>query len=252
MPLPPEGFVLTPSEWALAAGAAFLIGLAKTGVAGIGTLGIVIFANVLPPRESTGVVLPMLVAGDIIAVAAYRRHADWGHLVRLFPWAVAGIIGGYAAMDHLRGDVIQRLMGITILLMVALQLYRQGKARGGETPPPPHWTAPFTGLVAGFTTMVANAAGPVILLYLLAMRLPKMSFVGTGAWYFFLLNVFKLPFSWDLGLIHPGSLRLNAILLPCVVAGAFGGKALLPRLNQRLFESLALAFTALGGFRLLF
>lgn len=98
-------------------------------------------------------------------------------------------------------------------------------------------------MTAGFTTMVANAAGPVMILYLLAMRLPKLVFVGTAAWYFMALNLFKLPFSASLGLINPASLGVDLWLGPFAVLGALAGRPVVARLNQRVFEQVALALT---------
>jgi uncharacterized membrane protein YfcA len=99
--------------------------------------------------------------------------------------------------------------------------------------------------------MVANAAGPIVTMFLLAMRLPKMNFMGTAAWYFLALNVFKVPFSVSLGLINARSLWLDAPLIGCSIAGALWGRKILPRLNQEAFEILALAFTGIAAARLL-
>ncbi len=246
---------LTPWQWALLALGASLVGISKTGVAGVGSLTVAIFANVLPARESTGVVLPLLVCADVVAVTLYRRHAVWKHLWPLFPWAIFGIVMGYLAMDHINDRQMRRLIGGILIAMVALHLWRQLKFNGvSEEEAVPHrwWFAALTGILAGFTTMIANAAGPVMILYLLSMRLPKMEFLGTGAWYFFLLNLFKLPFSANLGLIHASTLHLNLILAPFAVLGAVVGRMIIPHINQKLFEQLALAFTLLAGLRLCF
>jgi uncharacterized membrane protein YfcA len=114
------------------------------------------------------------------------------------------------------------------------------------------WFAPTMGILAGFTTLIANAAGPLMAIYLLAMRLPKMEFVGTGAVFFMILNWFKVPFMVDLGLITTDSAQFNLLLAPAVILGAFAGRAVLPRVNQRLFENLALALSAISGIRMLF
>ena len=184
-------------QWALGALGAFLVGLSKTGVPGLGILNVAIFASVFPARESVGLVLVILLCGDIVAVTTYRRDASWPHLLRLFPWAAAGIVAGYFALGRVDDIQMRHLIGVILLGLVALQYIRSRRpaAPDGEALPVRAWLAPLAGIIAGFTTMVANAAGPVMVLYLLAMRLPKIVFVGTAAWYFFALNVFKLPFS---------------------------------------------------------
>lgn len=238
-------------QWPVAILGALLIGLSKTGMPGVGIFAVALFALVYPAREATGLVLPLLIAADIIAVKSYHRHAVWSHLWRLFPWAAGGIVLGYFAMDHMKSPAVARLIGFILVSMVALHLWRKYRLKEDEIP---HGTgfAASMGLFAGFTTMVANAAGPIMILYLLAMRLPKMEFIATGAWYFFVLNSFKVPFGVDLGIINGQSLLLDAMLVPFAWIGAFGGRALLPKLNQRLFEILSLLFAAIAGLKLAF
>jgi uncharacterized membrane protein YfcA len=249
-------FELQPWQWALAAGAAFLVGLSKTGIPGVGVLTVAIFANVFPARESTGILLPLLVCADIVAVTAYRQHAVWSHLWRLFPWVVVGVVAGFLMMDRIDDAQVRRLIGGILIVMVALHVWRQRRLDGGadraiKQIPHTLWFAAIVGALGGFTTMVANAAGPIMILYMLAMGLPKMEFMGTGAWYFFLLNVFKLPFSYQLGLLSRRSLLIDAALVVMVIAGALWGKKILPRINQKLFAGLALVFTVLAALRLL-
>src|ERR671933_2533353 len=244
-------------QWAMLVLATFLVGLSKTGISGIGTFAVAIFALVLPARESVGAVLPILICGDIVAVTAYRRHAIWAHLWGLFPWAVAGVILGYAALGRIDAEGVAKLVGAILLVVVVLQWWRQHSAgwqSGDVERHVPHrlWFVVAVGILAGFTTMVANAAGPIMIIYLLAMRLPKMEFIGTGAWYFLVLNLFKVPFSAQLGLINPASLLLDLRLAPVAVVGALAGRALIPFIDQALFETLALVFTFLAALRLVF
>jgi uncharacterized protein len=241
-------------QWALGAFGAFLVGLSKTGIPGLGILNIAIFALVFPARESVGLVLLILICGDIVAVSTYRRDASWPHLLRLFPWAALGVVAGYFALGRVDDVQMRRLIGVILLSLVLLQYVRSGRpARpDGETQPPRPWLAPVTGITAGFTTMVANAAGPVMVLYLLAMRLPKILFIGTAAWYFLLLNLFKTPFSASLGLINLASLGVALRFGPFAIVGALVGRPIVERLNQHLFELVALALTfvaALGMIR---
>jgi uncharacterized membrane protein YfcA len=237
-------------QWALAFGGAFFIGLAKTGIPGVGIFAVAMFAMVIEPKESVGLVLPLLILGDVVAVKTYHRHAIWSHLWRLMPWAVVGIIIGYFTAGHLNAAATGKLMGVILVAMVVLHLWR--KRVEDEHIPDGIVFAAFMGLLAGFTTMIANAAGPIMIMYLLAMRLPKMAFIGTGAWYYFILNSFKVPFQWELGSITNASLLMDAALAPFVIGGAFWGRAVLPKINQQLFENVALAFTVIAGLKLLF
>lgn len=237
-------------QWILALCGAIFIGVSKTGIPGVGIFAVALFALVYPAREATGLVLPLLIVADIVAVKSYHRHAVWSHLWRLFPWAATGIVIGYFTMDYLQDAAVNKLIGGILLAMVGLHIWR--KSLKEENVPDGILFAAVMGLLAGFTTMIANAAGPIMILYLLSMRLPKMEFIGTGAWYFFILNSFKVPFGANLGIINGTSLMLNAALAPFVIGGAFWGRAMLPKINQKLFESIALVFAAVAGLKLLF
>ena len=249
---------LTPEQWVLAVVAALLVGVAKTGIAGIGMLFVVIFAQILPAKQATGLVLPLLCFGDLVAVAAYRQHAAWRHLWRLFPWTALGVVVGYFVLGRIGDQDMRQLIGGIVVTLVAVHLFRRWRARGKPTTPGeaeaahPIWFAPVIGILAGFTTLVANAAGPLMAVYLLAMRLPKLEYVGTAAVFFLLLNLFKVPFMVSLGLITQPSFALNLWLAPAVLAGALAGRKILPLINQKMFENLALFFSAAAGLRLLF
>lgn len=257
-------------QWALAYLAALLVGVSKTGIAGLGMLFVVLFAQIFPAKQATGVVLPLLILGDIVAVASYRQHTQWRFLWRLFPWTAAGVLVGYLALGRIDDRQARVLVGTIVLVLLGLHLFRRHRARVSGAAAPAGtaaaghdargthgvmeqaiWFAPMIGVLAGFTTLVANAAGPLMVIYLLAMRLPKMEFVGTGAVFFLLLNSFKVPFMVDLGLINRASFALNLWLAPAVLLGAFIGRRILGRINQRLFENLALALSAAAGLKLL-
>ncbi len=241
-------------QWFLAFLGAFLIGLSKTGIAGLGVFAVAIFALILPARDSVGVVLPILITADIVAVTSYRRHAIWSHLWRLFPWAVVGIMIGYLALGRVDNQEMEKLIGAILLGLVVIQYWR---SRSNEAAQPdavlvPNnlWYVAAVGIIAGFTTMVANAAGPIMILYLLAMRLPKMEFIGTGAWYFFILNLFKVPFSYQLGLVNMASIPLDIWVAPLAIAGALFGRRIIKHIDQKLFETLALSLTFIAALRL--
>jgi uncharacterized membrane protein YfcA len=208
-------------------------------------------------RQATGLVLPLLIVGDLAAVASYRKHTQWKFLWKLFPWTALGVIFGFYALGRIDDRQAKILIGGIIVGLVVLQVWRRRTARassaeGNEREEFGVWLAPLVGVLAGFTTLVANAAGPLMAIYLLAMRLPKMEYVGTGAIFFLLLNWFKVPFMVNLGLITPESLRFNLLLVPAVIAGALLGRWLLLKINQKLFENLALGLSALAGLNLLF
>src|SRR4051812_33319458 len=238
---------LTAWQWTFLAVGALFVGLAKTGVPGLGVLTVALFANALPARESTGALLPLLLCADVIGVAIFRKHASWPHLVKLLPWVLVGVVAGYFALGKFTNAQVQRMIGVILLGLTALHLWRQQtesreKIRAASPPESspeeaesaavqsatagfPHswWFVAFTGILAGFTTMVANAAGPVMVLYLLAVQLPKLVFVGTWAWFFLLVNLCKMPLSLHLGLIHLDSLKLDGLLLIALVPGALLG-----------------------------
>lgn len=247
-------------QWAVVLVAALLVGVAKTGLAGLGVLFVAIFSSVLPAKAASGFVLPLLIFGDLVAVWSYRGHAQWRHLWRLFPWTAAGVGLGYVAMGRIDDRQARVLIGAIICAMVALHGLRKMQAARAarrapvppaETPGYGAWFAPTIGVLAGFTTLVANAAGPLMAIYLLARKSPKLEYVGTNAVFFLLLNLFKVPFMAHLGLITTESFAVNLALLPAVLLGAWLGKKLLVRINQKLFEHLALGLSALAGINLL-
>ncbi len=236
-------------EWFLAALGALLVGVAKTGITGLSLLFVAIFAAIMPARRSTGVVLPLLILGDVVAFLTYRKHAHWGHVWRLFPWAAAGVVAGYLAMGRMNDRQTGVAIGAIVVALTFLHLARRARP-GLPEEERARWFAPLIGVLAGFTTIVSNAAGPLMVIYLLAMRLPKMEYMGTGAVFFLLLNLFKIPFMVALGLITHGSLALNLALAPAVIAGTVAGRWLLGRINQRMFENLALALTLVAAARM--
>ena len=157
-----------------------------------------------------------------------------------FPWAAAGVVIGTLAMGRIPDASVRRLIGGILLALIVFYLLRQYASRNGEGELIPFtrhpWLIGVTGILAGFTTMVANTSGPIMILYLLALRLPKVAFIGTAAWFFLFLNLFKVPFSAGLGLINADSLAISLRLIPFVVAGALVGKPLVRHVDQKLFE----------------
>ncbi|MFG2944685.1 sulfite exporter TauE/SafE family protein [Streptomyces adustus] len=246
-------------EFAALAFAALLVGFSKTAVSGANTVSLAIFAAVLPARASTGVLLPVLIAGDLLAVRTYRRHAHWPTLLKLFPAVVAGVVFGTLFLEWADDGAVRTSIGAILLLMAGVTVWRRRRsdtaAEAGEpeavTGRAGRIKARSYGVLGGFTTMVANAGGPVMSLYLLSAGFRKLGFLGTSAFFFLIVNVGKVPFSVGLGLIDGRSLLLDAALALFVVPGAVFGTWAAKRIDQRLFERLVIAATVVGGVQLL-
>ncbi|MGE3308582.1 MAG: sulfite exporter TauE/SafE family protein [Limisphaerales bacterium] len=241
----------TPAQWAIAGLAAVGIGISKSGLPGISLLHVVLFAQLFPGIRSTGVVLPMLIAGDLGAVWLFRRHAQWPHVGRTLPPALAGVVAGWWIMGRLPAAGFGPVIGGIVLVLAVLQIARDLKPGIFREMPTSRGFAWTMGFTAGVTTMLANAAGPVMGLYLLAVALPKDAFVGTSAWFFLLINLLKVPFSAQLGLIDLHSLTINGVLVPLILAGLLIGRSAVARLPQRWFDILVLAFAVAAAFKLL-
>ncbi|MFI6093453.1 sulfite exporter TauE/SafE family protein [Streptomyces sp. NPDC051218] len=242
-------------EFAALAAAAVLVGFSKTAVSGANTVSLAVFAAVLPARESTGVLLPILIAGDVLAVLTYRRHAHWPTLWRLFPAVAGGVVVGTVFLMWADDAAVRTSIGAILLLMAAVTLWRRRAPAAEDDEVKPsrgsRLKAPSYGVLGGFTTMVANAGGPVMSMYLLSAGFRKLGFLGTSAWFFLIVNSSKVPFSVGLGLIDAHSLLLDAALVLFVIPGALIGRAAVHRINQRLFEQLVIGATVLGGLQLL-
>jgi len=221
--------------WAVLALCALMVGISKTGIPGFGILFVPLMAMVFPAKQSTGLILGVLILGDIFAVSYYHRSALWGHIFRLIPATLVGIVAGYFVMRVISDEQLKPIIGVIVVTMLAVNWWRNRKGEANGIPTQ-WWFAVVMGFLAGLTTMMANAAGPVMIMYLLAMRLPKVEFVGTSAWFFFIVNWLKVPFSVQLGLITPDSIKLGLFMLPFIIAGAVLGIAALRKMPQRVFE----------------
>jgi uncharacterized membrane protein YfcA len=236
---------------ALAGAAALLAGVSKTGVPGLSTFVVVLMALAFPnhTKLSVGVLLPLFISGDILAVRAYHRHAQWRRLIGLLPAVVAGMLMARWYLAWVREDLFRPLLGLLVLLMVALEVVRQ---RMGWDRLPKHWAfVGGTGLAAGFATTVGNVAGPIMGVYFLSQGFVKKQFMGTAAWFFFVVNCSKVPVYWGLGMIDGRTLKFDLFLVPLVAVGALVGIRLLPHIPQRLFNSLVLMLSCLAALRLL-
>ena len=238
--------------WIVVALCAVMVGISKTGIPGMGILIVPLMALVLPVRKSTGILLGILILADLFAIVYHRRNAKWGHILRLLPAAFAGIVAGYFGLKVVDDQELKPIIGGICLLMLGISYWRT-RVRGEDSPIPTRWWfAVGLGFMAGVTTMMANAAGPVMIIYLLAMRLPKIEFVGTSAWFFFVVNWLKVPFSANLNLMTVDSVKLNLMLLPCIAVGAFTGIFFLKRIPEKVFAAVVQILAAAAAIKLLF
>jgi uncharacterized protein len=243
---------LTLTETLLLILASLGIGFSKSGFAGVSMLHVVIFASVFGAKASSGILLPMLIVGDFCAIKAFGQTVHWKHVSRLLPPTLIGVVLGTVLMRLLEESSIKPIVGSIILGLTALQLYRVWNPKSLTSLPESKWFAWSLGLFAGVATMMANAAGPIVALYLLAVALPKLELVGTGAWLFLAVNLCKLPFSFfALDLISWETLQVNAVFSLAIPVGLIIGAWCVNRIQQRPFNILLLAFTGIAALRLL-
>ena len=256
---------LTTEQWVLGLFGAFLIGLAKGGLPGVGNLTVGIYAVLFPARASVGILLPILIMGDIVAVIVYRRHARWKTILKLMPWTAFGVILGWLLFGHVSDRQIQVLIGGLLLFMTGLHFLRQALLRREQDRPSSTSeyeqpesksilhpiVAPVAGVLVGFSTMIANAAGPVSALYFLASGFAKYGFIGTSAWFFFCVNLFKIPFMVDQQVLSFDSLQVSLVLGPAAIAGGLIAPLLVKHINQKWFGGLIWFFIVVAGIGLL-
>ncbi len=238
-------------QWLIMVVCAILIGINKTGIPGIGPLPVVLLALSFPAAKSTGIQLIMLCMADLMAVTYYRKKANWNIILKLIPFALCGIALGSFVMRFFDDSSLRIAIGIIILAMAGLNVVRRKFLKPDMIPS--HWIfSLLIGLAAGFSTQVANAAGPVMAIYLLSMQLPKEEYLGTGAWYFMILNFLKLPvFIWE-GRIVLESLYIDLCMLPAIILGAFLGVVIAKKISQQSFELIVQILIVISAIKLLF
>ncbi len=232
--------------------AAFCIGLSKAGFSGISMVSVFLLADLYGSKASVGLALPLLIAADLMAYPAFRRHGAWLPVWRLLGPALIGLGVGWWLLDKMDDQAARRAIGACVLLMVGLQIARSCRPRAFDRWVESGHFSSGAGVLGGFATMLANAAGPVIQLYLMARKIPKMELIGIGARFFLIINLIKVPLNARLALITADSLLENARLLPGVVLGIFGGRWLVRRVPQVAFEWMIVGFSLLAGLRLAF
>lgn len=240
------------SGWIIVAVCAMMVGISKTGIPGVAILVVPLMAIAIPAKQSVGVLLGILILADIFAVAYHRHNAKWAHVLRLLPPTFIGIVAGYFFLRLIdNDDHLKPIIGGIVLLMLSVHFWRT-KTRGKDTTIPTQWWfALVLGFMAGVTTMMANAAGPVMVIYLLSMRLDKIKFVGTQAWFFFVVNWLKVPFSSNLNMMTIESVKLDLLMLPFIALGAVLGIFFLKRIPQKAFSAVVQILAAIAAVKLL-
>lgn len=239
------------SDWVILATGAFFCGLSKGGFGGFGMIMILLMAMVLPPKESTGAALPLLIAADLMAIGGFRRHVDWRELRGLLPSTLPGLAAGWLLMRRIPDSLFGPVLGWMILVMMALVVWQRLDRRVLESVKHHPLLSIFSGFAAGVSTMMANAGGPAMTFHLLTKRFDKMAFVGTSAWFFFIINLTKVPLSLNLGLISRSSLLLDLMLLPTIALGFITGKTLLGKVSQKPFEWLVVLMAIASAIKLI-
>lgn len=244
-------FEFTYVELALLALIPILVGMAKTGIHGVGMAAVPLLAVLFGGRLSSGIMLPILCIADVFAVIYYHRHANWSHLMKLFPWAALGVIAGTLIGDVINDEKFRMIMAVVIFVSLGLMVWQEKKS--SEDIPHSIWFAIILGILGGFTSMVGNLAGSVMALYLLSMRFPKNQYIGTTAWFFMILNWFKIPFHvfvWKT--ITLDSFLLDLTTIPLVGIGAFLGITIVKKIPELYYRWFIIATTALAALVMIF
>jgi len=238
-------------QWVLILLAAFIIGLAKAGLKGIEMMNVTIMAIVFGSKASTGLVLPLLCFADIMAVFYYKRHVQWPRFWKLIPWMMVGILLGVYVGKDLNEALFRKLMAIIIIITVVIMIMMEYRK---ATPIPDNKLFVIsTGLAAGFTTMLGNLAGAFANIYFLAMRMTKNDFIGTAAWLFLVINLFKLPFQviyWKN--ITGATLQTDLWLIPALIAGFYAGLKIVTHIKDDSYRKVVIVLTFLGAMVIFF
>ena len=235
----------------VAAFAVLITGISKSGLGGaLGGLAVPFLSLWISPRNAAAVMLPILIAMDMVGIRAWSGKADWRDLKVLIPGAIIGIVLGTLAFGVMSDQLVKGLIG---LIAVGFTLDRLLRHRGQATTEqrPPRIFGWLSGVGAGFTSTLAHAGGPPVMIYLLSWRQPRETFVATTVFFFSVINLAKLPFYIALGLFSIDTLTMSALLLPLVPVGVWIGMRLLQRIPERPFYLFATAALGLSGVKLL-
>ena len=238
-------------EWYIIMICGMLIGMSKVGVPGVSMIVVPAMAFIFGAKQSTGVLLPILMIADIFGVAYYRRHANWAYLIKVLPWAVVGLLVALWIGETVNDKQFKNLIAILVFCSIGLMIW-QDKRKETLFFPDKWWFAALMGILGGFATMIGNVAGPVFAIYLLAMHLPKNSFIGTGAWFFMIVNFSKFPlqlFVWNN--INRETLSIDLITVPAIALGAFLGFKIVKIIPENTFRAFVIVITVISAFLLL-
>ena len=234
---------LLPWQWIAWFAFGLCIGLAKAGFGGLASFTLPIIALIFTARAAIGLVLPVFIFADILAVLYYRRHAQWKYILKLLPWTLTGFATALLVDRLIPVQAFKYLMGSSIIVGLLVMVWND--RRGKDKPPPSSWWfSALFGTAGGFSSMVSNAAGSLIAVFLLSMRLPKNHYVGTTAWFFLINNVIKLPiyiFVWKV--VNVQTILFDLTLVPLIVAGAVLGIFLVKKIPELLFRKLIMILT---------
>ena len=234
------------TNWILIMLASFIIGLSKAGLKGIDMMNVTIMAIVFGGKASTGIVLPLLCVADIMAVIYYSRHAQWPQFWKLIPWMMGGILIGVYVGNGMDEALFRKIMAVIIILAVIVMVGFE--LRKSEKIPTNKLFVASTGMAAGFTTMLGNLAGAFANIYFLAMRMNKNDFIGTAAWVFLIINLFKLPFQviyWKN--ITSATLLTDLYLVPALVLGFWAGLKIVAKIKDDSYRKVVIVLTLLGA-----
>ncbi len=242
---------LSPFQWGLLGFCAAIVGMSKTGVPGVYNLVVPVLAIIFGGKDSTGILVPILLMADLFGVGYYNRSANWSFVWKVIPWALAGVVVATLVGESLSELWFNRMLAAVIVLGVVVLVLLE--TRKNPKVPDYWWFSVIMGFLGGFTTMLGNAAGPIMAVYLLSMRLPKNMYIGTQAWFFLLINLSKLPFHifvWKT--ISPASLGLDLTMLPTIAVGAIVGIWIIRRVPDKLYRRFVLLVTVLSALMLFF
>lgn len=241
-----------PSLWWVMIISAVLIGFTKTGFAGLGSIVVSIMALAFGAKPSTGLLLPILCIADVAAIIYYRRSCSWRHLFRLLGWAVVGLFVGILIDYLLPSSWFKYLLAFSIFISVIVLAVNEAKKHKSEIAQK-NWVLAIYGVVGGFATMIGNAAGPIMSVYLLSVRMPKMFFVGTSAWFFMSINYIKLPLQiWVWDNIHMDSVIIGLVMIPFILIGSALGIYVVKKVPEELYRKIVIGITLISALVLIF
>lgn len=241
---------LDTTGWIVTAIAILLTGISKSGLGGaLGGLAVPFMSMWMSPRDAVAVMLPVLIAMDLFGIRAWRGKADWAELRLLLPASLAGIAMGTLAFGVMSDRMVKGAVGLIAVVFAADRLLRRPMSDAPTAPLPR--LARLCGVGAGFTSTLAHAGGPPLMIYLLTRGLPRQAFAATSVFFFAALNLAKLPFYLGLDLFTRDTLVMSAMLLPLVPVGVWTGMRLLQHIPERPFYLLATAALGLSGVKLL-